>query len=127
MEDLMGRMTLEEKASQLKHNAPAVKRLGIPYYNWWNEALHGVARAGAATVFPQPIGLAASFDDEFQEEIGGIIATEGRAKYNEQVRKGDRGLYKGLTLWSPNINLFRDPRWGGGMKPMGKTPTSHPG
>ena len=122
VEDLVGRMTLEEKASQLKHNAPAVKRLGIPYYNWWNEALHGVARAGAATVFPQPIGLAASFDDEFLEEIGDIIATEGRAKYNEQVKKGDRGLYKGLTFWSPNINLFRDPRWGRGHETYGEDP-----
>ncbi len=122
VEDLLGRMTLEEKASQLRHNAPAVKRLGIPYYNWWNEALHGVARAGAATVFPQPIGLAASFDDEFLEEIGDITATEGRAKYNEQVRKNDRGLYKGLTFWSPNINLFRDPRWGRGHETYGEDP-----
>ena len=121
-EDLLGRMTLEEKASQLRHNAPAVKRLGIPYYNWWNEALHGVARAGAATVFPQPIGLAASFDDEFLEKIGDITATEGRAKYNEQVRKNDRGLYKGLTFWSPNINLFRDPRWGRGHETYGEDP-----
>ncbi|MBS6160249.1 MAG: glycoside hydrolase family 3 C-terminal domain-containing protein [Firmicutes bacterium] len=122
VEDLVSRMTLEEKTTQLRHNAPAVKRLGIPFYNWWNEALHGVARAGAATVFPQPIGLAASFDDTFLMEIGDIVATEGRAKYNEQIRKNDRGLYKGLTFWSPNINLFRDPRWGRGHETYGEDP-----
>lgn len=122
VKDLVSRMTLEEKASQLRYNAPAIKRLGIPFYNWWNEALHGVARAGAATVFPQPIGLAASFHDEFLEEIGDITATEGRAKYNEQQRQGDRGLYKGITFWSPNINLFRDPRWGRGHETYGEDP-----
>lgn len=122
VEDLISRMTLEEKAAQLRYNAPAVKRLGIPFYNWWNEALHGVARAGAATVFPQPIGLAASFDDRFLKEIGDIVSTEGRAKYNEQIRKNDRGLYKGLTFWSPNINLFRDPRWGRGHETYGEDP-----
>ena len=122
VKDLVSRMTLEEKASQLRYNAPAIKRLGIPFYNWWNEALHGVARAGAATVFPQPIGLAASFHDEFLEEIGDITATEGRAKYNEQQRQGDRGLYKAITFWSPNINLFRDPRWGRGHETYGEDP-----
>lgn len=122
VKDLVSRMTLEEKASQLRYNAPAIKRLGIPFYNWWNEALHGVARAGAATVFPQPIGLAASFHDEFLEEMGDITATEGRAKYNEQQRQGDRGLYKGITFWSPNINLFRDPRWGRGHETYGEDP-----
>lgn len=122
VKDLVSRMTLEEKASQLRYNAPAIKRLGIPFYNWWNEALHGVARAGAATVFPQPIGLAASFHDEFLEEIGDMTATEGRAKYNEQQRQGDRGLYKGITFWSPNINLFRDPRWGRGHETYGEDP-----
>lgn len=122
VKDLVSRMTLEEKASQLRYNAPAIKRLGIPFYNWWNEALHGVARAGAATVFPQPIGLAASFHDEFLEEIGDITATEGRGKYNEQQRQGDRGLYKGITFWSPNINLFRDPRWGRGHETYGEDP-----
>lgn len=122
VKDLVSRMTLEEKASQLRYNAPAIKRLGIPFYNWWNEALHGVARAGAATVFPQPIALAASFHDEFLEEIGDITATEGRAKYNEQQRQGDRGLYKGITFWSPNINLFRDPRWGRGHETYGEDP-----
>lgn len=122
VKDLVSRMTLEEKASQLRYNAPAIKRLGIPFYNWWNEALHGVARAGAATVFPQPIALAASFHDEFLEEIGDITATEGRAKYNEQQRQGDRGLYKAITFWSPNINLFRDPRWGRGHETYGEDP-----
>ncbi len=122
VKDLVSRMTLEEKASQLRYNAPAIKRLGIPFYNWWNEALHGVARAGAATVFPQPIGLAASFHDEFLEEMGDMTATEGRAKYNEQQRQGDRGLYKGITFWSPNINLFRDPRWGRGHETYGEDP-----
>ena len=119
---LIREMTLEEKTTQLRYNAPAIKRLGIPFYNWWNEALHGVARAGAATVFPQPIGLAASFDDLFLKEIGDITATEGRAKYNEQTKKEDRGLYKGLTFWSPNINLFRDPRWGRGHETYGEDP-----
>lgn len=122
VKDLMSRMTIEEKASQLRYNAPAIKRLGIPAYNWWNEALHGVARAGAATVFPQAIGLAAMFDDEFVESIGEVVSTEGRAKYNEHVRKDDRNLYKGLTFWSPNINIFRDPRWGRGHETYGEDP-----
>lgn len=122
VEALIEEMTLEEKTAQLRYNAPAIKRLGIPFYNWWNEALHGVARAGAATVFPQPIGMAASFDDDFIREIGDITATEGRAKYNEQIKKEDRGLYKGLTFWSPNINLFRDPRWGRGHETYGEDP-----
>lgn len=110
--DLVSQMTLEEKVSQLRYDAPAVERLGIPSYNWWNEALHGVARAGAATVFPQAIGLAAMFDEALLEKIGDVTALEGRAKYHEAVRNGDRGLYKGITFWSPNINIFRDPRWG---------------
>lgn len=122
VEDLLSRMTLEEKAAQLKYDAPAIPRLGIPAYNWWNEALHGVARAGAATVFPQSIGLAAMFDEALMEEIGGVISTEGRAKYNEQKAKGDRGLYKGITFWSPNINIFRDPRWGRGHETYGEDP-----
>ncbi|MGB8453631.1 MAG: glycoside hydrolase family 3 C-terminal domain-containing protein [Anaerocolumna sp.] len=120
--DLVARMTLEEKVSQLKYDAPAVKRLGIPNYNWWNEALHGVARAGAATVFPQSIGLAAMFDEEFLEETGDIVATEGRAKYQEAAANDDRGLYKGITFWSPNINIFRDPRWGRGHETYGEDP-----
>jgi len=120
--DLVSHMSLEEKASQLKYDAPAVKRLGIPYYNWWNEALHGVARAGTATVFPQAIGLAAMFDDGFLGEIADVIATEGRAKYNEQAQNGDRDIYKGITFWSPNINIFRDPRWGRGHETYGEDP-----
>lgn len=121
-EALVARMILEEKASQLKYDAPAIDRLGIPAYNWWNEALHGVARAGTATVFPQAIGLAAMFDEDFQERIADVIATEGRAKYNFQSKLGDRDIYKGLTFWSPNINIFRDPRWGRGHETYGEDP-----
>ena len=119
---LVSRMTLEEKASQLKYDAPAIPRLGIPAYNWWNEALHGVARAGTATVFPQAIGLAAMFDEEMQEKVASVIAEEARAKYNGQSRHGDRDIYKGLTVWSPNINIFRDPRWGRGHETYGEDP-----
>lgn len=122
VEALISCMTLEEKASQLKYDSPPMKRLGIPAYNWWNEALHGVARAGAATVFPQAIGLSAMFDEGFMEKIGDVISTEGRAKYGEQKSKGDRGLYKGITFWSPNINIFRDPRWGRGHETYGEDP-----
>ncbi len=118
--DLVSRMTTEEKASQLRYDAPAVQRLGIPGYNWWNEALHGVARAGVATVFPQAIGLAAIFDDSYLEKIAAVIADEGRAKYNESVRKNDRDIYKGITFWSPNVNIFRDPRWGRGHETYGE-------
>ncbi|HOJ80719.1 MAG TPA: glycoside hydrolase family 3 C-terminal domain-containing protein [Clostridiales bacterium] len=120
--DLVSRMTLEEKVSQMLHRAPAIPRLGIPAYNWWNEALHGVARAGVATVFPQAIGLAATFDEDLIYKIADIISTEGRAKYHENVRKGDRDIYKGLTFWSPNINIFRDPRWGRGHETYGEDP-----
>ena len=120
--ELVSKMTLEEKASQLKYDAPAIERLGIPAYNWWNEVLHGVARAGTATVFPQAIGLAAMFDEELQEEIASVIAREARAKYNGQSRHGDRDIYKGLTVWSPNINIFRDPRWGRGHETYGEDP-----
>jgi beta-glucosidase len=120
--ELVSKMTLEEKASQLKYDAPAIERLGIPAYNWWNEVLHGVARAGTATVFPQAIGLAAMFDEELQEEIADIISQEARAKYNGQSRHGDRDIYKGLTVWSPNINIFRDPRWGRGHETYGEDP-----
>jgi beta-glucosidase len=120
--DLVSKMTLEEKASQLRFNAPAIDRLGVPAYNWWNEALHGVARAGTATVFPQAIALAAIFDDAYLEEIADVIATEARAKYNENVRSGDRDIYKGITMWSPNINIFRDPRWGRGHETYGEDP-----
>ena len=120
--ELVGKMTLEEKASQLTYNAPAIDRLGIPAYNWWNEALHGVARAGTATVFPQAIGLAAMFDEVLQEKIGEVISDEARAKYNGQSSHGDRDIYKGLTVWSPNINIFRDPRWGRGHETYGEDP-----
>lgn len=120
--DLVSRMTLEEKVTQMLHGAPAIPRLGIPAYNWWNEALHGVARAGVATVFPQAIGIAATFDEDLVFEIADVISTEGRAKYHENIRKGDRDIYKGLTFWSPNINIFRDPRWGRGHETYGEDP-----
>ena len=119
---LVAQMTLEEKASQLRYDAPAIDRLGIPAYNWWNEALHGVARAGTATSFPQAIGMAAMFDDELLEKLGDVAATEGRAKYNALSAEGDRDIYKGLTFWSPNINIFRDPRWGRGHETYGEDP-----
>ncbi len=109
-EDLTDRMTVEEQAEQLRYDAPAIDRLGIPAYNWWNEGLHGVARAGTATMFPQAIGIAAVFDDKLTEKIGSVISDEARAKYNAAAAHGDRDIYKGLTLWSPNINIFRDPR-----------------
>lgn len=120
--DLVSQMTLEEKASQLRYDAPAIERLGVPAYNWWNEALHGVARAGTATVFPQAIGMAAMFDEEGLKEVAEVISTEGRAKYNMQSKKGDRDIYKGLTFWSPNVNIFRDPRWGRGHETYGEDP-----
>ena len=119
---LVSQMTLEEKASQLRYDAPAIPRLGIPAYNWWNEALHGVARAGTATVFPQAIGLAAMFDEDLQEEIASAVSDEARAKYNGQSHFGDRDIYMGLTVWSPNINIFRDPRWGRGHETYGEDP-----
>ncbi|MDF2540632.1 MAG: glycosyl hydrolase [Herbinix sp.] len=115
-------MTLEEKTTQLRYISPAIQRLGIPAYNWWNEALHGVARAGVATSFPQAIGLASIFDEAFMEKIADAISTEGRAKYNESIRKEDRDIYKGLTFWCPNINIFRDPRWGRGHETFGEDP-----
>ncbi len=121
-EALVKQMTVEEMASQLRYDAPAIDRLGIPAYNWWNEALHGVARAGTATVFPQAIGLAAMFDVDTVQKIGDVIATEGRAKYNMQAAQGDRDIYKGLTYWSPNVNIFRDPRWGRGHETYGEDP-----
>lgn len=119
---LVSQMTLEEKVSQMCYRALAIPRLGIHEYNWWNEALHGVARAGTATSFPQAIGMAAMFDDELLERIGDAIATEGRAKYNAHTAEGDRTQYKGLTFWSPNINIFRDPRWGRGHETYGEDP-----
>mgnify|MGYP000774043026 CR=1 FL=1 len=121
-EKLVSQMTLLEKASQLKYDAAPVKRLGVPAYNYWNEALHGVARAGVATMFPQAIAMAAVFDDEEMKKVGDIIATEGRAKYNAYSAKEDRDIYKGLTFWSPNVNIFRDPRWGRGHETYGEDP-----
>jgi len=121
-EDLVSKMTLDEKASQLTYNAAAIERLGVPEYNWWNEALHGVARAGTATVFPQAIGLAAMFDEEEMQTIADVISTEGRAKFNSSSAEGDRDIYKGLTFWSPNVNIFRDPRWGRGQETYGEDP-----
>lgn len=119
---LVSQMTLEEKVSQLRHDAPAIARLGVPAYNWWNEGLHGVARAGVATSFPQAIALAAMFDRGIVSRIAGAIALEGRAKYNASTGHGDRDIYKGLTFFSPNINLFRDPRWGRGHETYGEDP-----
>jgi beta-glucosidase len=120
--DLVGRMTLEEKVGQVQDVAPAIPRLGVPAYNWWNEALHGVARNGIATNFPQSIGLAATWDTALMHQIATVIAVEGRAKYNEAIRQDDRSRFAGLTFWSPNINIFRDPRWGRGMETFGEDP-----
>ena len=122
VKDLVGRMTLEEKVSQMMDVAVAIPRLNVPEYNWWSEALHGVARNGAATNFPQSIGLAATFDTELMRHVGDVIATEGRAKYNEAIRYGDHSRYAGLTFWSPNVNIFRDPRWGRGQETFGEDP-----
>ncbi len=120
--DLVSRMTLEEKVGQMQDNAPAIPRLGIPAYNWWNEALHGVARAGLATVFSQAIGLAATWDTDLEHRIADVISTEARGKYNEALRRDQHGRYQGLTFWSPNINIFRDPRWGRGQETYGEDP-----
>lgn len=119
---LVAQMTVEERASQLKYDAPAIERLGVPAYNWWNEALHGVARAGTATMFPQPVAMASMFDEDAMQKIGDVVSTEARAKYNEAVKHGDHDIYKGLTFWSPNINLFRDPRWGRGQETYSEDP-----
>ncbi|MDO5345012.1 MAG: glycoside hydrolase family 3 C-terminal domain-containing protein [Lachnospiraceae bacterium] len=121
-EALVAQMTLEEKAAQLKYGAPAIPRLGVPAYNWWNEGIHGVARAGQATVFPQAIGIGATFDTELAGRMADVVATEGRAKYNAYSGKEDRDIYKGLTFWSPNVNIFRDPRWGRGHETYGEDP-----
>lgn len=120
--DLVRRMTLEEKVTQMVHKSPAIPRLGVPSYNWWSEALHGVARAGVATMFPQAIGMAATFDEKLINRVAEVISTEARAKYHEFQRKGDHDIYKGLTLWSPNVNIFRDPRWGRGHETYGEDP-----
>ena len=121
-EALVAQMNIIEAASQLRFDAPAIDRLGVPAYNWWNEALHGVARAGTATSFPQAIAMAASFDPELVQRLGDVAATEGRAKYNALSAKDDRDIYKGLTFWSPNVNIFRDPRWGRGHETYGEDP-----
>ena len=120
--DLVSRMTLEEKVLQMQNAAPAIERLGIPAYDWWNEALHGVARAGYATVFPQAIGLAATWDTKLMHEVADVISTEARAKHHEFVRNNRHARYQGLTFWSPNINIFRDPRWGRGQETYGEDP-----
>ena len=120
--DLVGRMTLEEKVSQMKDVAPGIPRLGIPEYNWWNEALHGVARSGLATVFPQAIGFAATWDDSLVRRMATVISDEARAKHHEYLRHDSHQRYQGLTIWSPNINLFRDPRWGRGQETYGEDP-----
>ena len=120
--DLVGRMTLDEKASQLEDWATAIPRLGIPDYQTWNEALHGVARAGYSTVFPQAIGMGATWDPEMVRAMGSVISTEGRAKYNQAQREGNHRIFFGLTFWSPNINIFRDPRWGRGQETYGEDP-----
>jgi beta-glucosidase len=120
--DLVSHMTLEEKVSQMQNVAPAIPGLGIPAYDWWNEGLHGVARAGQATVFPQAIGLAATFDTDLMHQVATTISDEARAKYNDFERRGMHGRYEGLTFWSPNINIFRDPRWGRGQETYGEDP-----
>ncbi len=120
--ELVSKMTLPEKMAQMKFDAPAIERLGVPAYNWWNECLHGVARAGAATVFPQAIGMAASFNTDLMFDVATAISDEARAKYNEYKKFGETQIYQGLTMWSPNINIFRDPRWGRGHETYGEDP-----
>ena len=121
-DDLLGRMTLQEKIDQLNYESKAVERLGIPAYNWWNECLHGVARAGLATVYPQAIGMAATWDKDLMSRVATSISDEGRAKYHDFINKNKRGIYQGITFWTPNINIFRDPRWGRGMETYGECP-----
>lgn len=120
--DLVSLMTIDEAASQLRYDAPAIPRLNVPDYNWWNEALHGVARCGMATVFPQAIALGAAFNPDLVGEVADAISTEGRAKYNAFRQEKDHGIYKGITYWSPNVNIFRDPRWGRGQETYGEDP-----
>src|SRR6266511_2080231 len=122
VDDLVSRMTLAEKVSQMMNAAPAIEQLDIPECEWWNEGLHGVARAGYATVFPQAIGLAATWDTDLMNQVADVISTEARAKHHEFVRHNEHGRYKGLTFWSPNINIFRDPRWGRGQETYGEDP-----
>ncbi len=120
--DLVSQMTLDEKISQMQNGAPAIPRLGVDKYNWWSECLHGVARNGIATVFPQAIGMAATWDDALIHSEADVISTEARAKHNDDVLKGERNIYQGLTFWSPNVNIFRDPRWGRGQETYGEDP-----
>ncbi|HEX8118164.1 MAG TPA: glycoside hydrolase family 3 C-terminal domain-containing protein, partial [Pyrinomonadaceae bacterium] len=122
VDDLVSRMTLEEKVSQMMNAAPAIPRLGVPEYDWWNEALHGVAFSGVSTVFPQAVGLGATFDPRLVRSVAEVISTEARAKYHEAQRRGNRARFYGLTFWSPNINIFRDPRWGRGQETYGEDP-----
>jgi beta-glucosidase len=122
VKDLISRLTLEEKVYQMMNNTPAIPRLHIPEYDWWNEALHGVARSGIATIFPQPIGMAATFDDGLIHQVATDISDEARAMYNAAVKKGYRPQFGGLTFWTPNINIFRDPRWGRGQETYGEDP-----
>ncbi|NLD45455.1 MAG: glycoside hydrolase family 3 protein, partial [Chloroflexi bacterium] len=122
VEDLVSRMTLEEKISQMVHPAAAVERLGVPAYNWWNECLHGVGRAGIATVFPQAIGMAAAWNPTLLHRMAVATSDEARAKHHDAVRQGIYEIYRGLTFWSPNINIFRDPRWGRGQETYGEDP-----
>ncbi len=122
VEDLVSRMTLEEKVGQMMSHAQAIPRLGVPEYHWWNECLHGVARAGVATVFPQAIAMAATWDPDLIRREADVISTEARAKHHEALRRGQHGIYQGLTFWSPNVNLFRDPRWGRGQETYGEDP-----
>jgi len=119
---LVAQMTLEEKAAQMQNAAPAIERLGVPAYDWWNEGLHGVARAGQATVFPQAIGLAATFDVPLMGQVATTISDEARAKHHQFLRGGAHGRYQGVTFWSPNVNIFRDPRWGRGQETYGEDP-----
>lgn len=122
VDDLVGRLTLEEKVSLMMYDSPAIERLGIPAYNWWNECLHGVARSGPATVFPQAIGMGATFDDELIHRVSTAISDEARAMFHAAVERGNRRRYAGLTFWTPNVNIFRDPRWGRGMETYGEDP-----
>ena len=122
VDDLIGRMTLEEKVSQMRDHAPAIPRLGVPKYDWWNEGLHGVAFAGYATNFPQVIGMAATWDTSLVHRMGETISTEARAKYNQAMREDHHEMFFGLTFWAPNINIFRDPRWGRGQETYGEDP-----
>ena len=120
--DLLAKLTLDEKISQMVYNSRAIPHLGIEEYNWWNECLHGVGRAGIATVFPQSIGMASAFNTELMHEVADVVADEARAKHHEFARHNDREIYKGLTFWTPTINIFRDPRWGRGQETYGEDP-----